>query len=139
MTSARCLSLLLASAALAACAAFEPPLPGGYTTYAELRHYYRRHAVEWDGRCRAPYLDGVLASEVVEDTPEQMVLRVKYHYRDEVGWENGGSPIHAFGGTDRCKGIEERTFTLAKRPDDQVQVVEMSGLARGEPMPALFH
>ena len=123
---------------VAGCAALEPPVPGGGDTYTALRRYYQANALERDGRCRRPYLDGILGSEVVEQTPERTVLRVTYAYRDLLGDETEGRRRFP-NGTDRCRGIEERTFALASGPGGAPRVVEMSGLERGDPLPALFH
>ncbi|HEX6143926.1 MAG TPA: hypothetical protein VFZ01_14505 [Geminicoccaceae bacterium] len=125
-------------ALLAGCALYQPPVPGGWATYGEMSAYYRRHAVEWDGRCRAPYLDGVLESEVVRETPDELALAVSYHWRDRIGDETGSDEFPT-SGTDRCKGIDERTFTFAKLDDDRLEVVAMDGLKRGDRVPALFH
>lgn len=128
---------LTAGALLAGCALYQPPVPGGWATYSEMRTHYRQHAIEWDGRCRAPYLDGILDSEVVRETPDELELLVSYHWRDQVGDETGSDEFPT-GGTDRCKGIDERTFTFARTDDDRLEVIAMDGLKRGDPIPALF-
>lgn len=129
--------LIAVAVALAGCAVWQPPVPGGWDTYADMRAYYSRHAVEWDGRCRVPYLDGLLESEVVRDTEDELALLTTYYWRDRVG-DDAGNHMFPFGGTDRCKGIDERTFVFAKRDDGALEVVGMSGLTRGDPLPAMF-
>ena len=123
---------------LAGCALYEPPVPGGQATYTEMRVFYRRHALEEDGRCRAPYLDGIIRSEVVRDMPDQLELRTTYHWRDQIGDETG-SDLFPSRGTDRCKGIEERTFTFDKLENGALEAVAMDGLTRGDRIPAVFH
>lgn len=134
MTTAGRLALAAALLALVTGCAGAPALPGGEATHSALRQHYRQHALERDGRCRAPYLDGILASEVVEQAADVTTLRVRYAYRDLIGDETQGRRRPA---ADRCQGIGERTFTLATGPGG-ARVVEMSGLKRGDPLPALF-
>ena len=122
---------------LAGCTLYQPPVPGGWTTYSDMSVYYRRHAVEWDGRCRAPYMDGILETEVVRETDEELAMLTTYYWRDRVGDETGNDRF-PFGGTDRCKGIEARTFVLAKQDDGSLRTVAMDGLRRGGRVPALF-
>jgi hypothetical protein len=124
-------------ALLAGCALAEPPVPGGWTTYNDMRVYYRRNAWEWEGRCGMPYLDGVLESEVVDETPERLDLLVTYYWRDQVG-DDTGDGMFPFGGTDRCKGIEHRTFSFEKLDDDTLKTVGMDGLQKGGKVPSLF-
>lgn len=135
----RPLALALAPLLLAGCAIAEPPVPGGWSTYNDMRTYYRRNAMEWDGpgRCRMPYLDGVLKSEVVEETPERLQLDVTYHFRDQIG-DDTGSDFFPSSGTDRCKGIEHRTFTFEKLDDGELRTVDMTGLRKGGEVPSLL-
>ena len=123
---------------LGACAATTPELPGdNASTYAELRSHYRSNAWEQEGDCRAPYLDGILETRTVEETDDQVVLEVSYAYRDLIGDENE-SDILGVGGSDRCQGVEQRTFTLEKLGEERYEVVAMSGRKRGEWGPTLF-
>lgn len=131
VTASTCLLALLAGCALA-----EPPVPGGWDTYTDMNTWYRRHAWEWDGRCRMPYLDGVLEAQTVEETDEELTLRATYYWRDRVG-DDTGSDVFPFG-SDRCKGIEERTFVLAKQDDGSLETIGMDGLQRGGKVPSMF-
>ena len=139
MIGPRRLSLGLAvTFGVAGCAAAIPELPGdNASTYNELRTYYSRNAWEQRGECRAPYLDGILDSRMVEEDEDRLVLEVSYAYRDLIGTDDG-SEILPSGGTDRCHGTEERTFVLARRGEEHYEVVEMSGRKRGEWGPTLF-
>jgi hypothetical protein len=97
-----------------------PWQPPAYQT--AIKRYYEAHATEKNGRCRAPYIDGFTKIEVVEDTPEGMLVEARYLYRDWVK-DGGDQPFTA------CIGYAGRSFALA-RSDDRVQVIEMSGLRR---------
>ena len=135
----RTLSGMLITAALGVggCALYQPPVPGGWSTYQDMSVYYRRHAMEWNGRCRAPYLDGLLETEVVRESDGQLRILATYHWRDRVGDETGNDHF-PFSGTDRCKGIDERTFVLEKADDGSLTTVAMDGLKRGGEIEALF-
>lgn len=139
MIGPRRLGLGVATAlAVGACAAFVPELPGDDgSTYTELRTHYRAHAWEKEGECRAPYLDGILDSQVVEETDDRITLQVEYAFRDLVGDEDE-SDLLPGGGSDRCSGVEQRTFILEKRGEERYEVVAMSGRKRGEWGPTVF-
>lgn len=130
-------AMLAGAGILAGCAIAEPPVPGGWSTYNDMRTFYRRNAWEWDGRCGSPYLDGVLRSEVAGESPERLDLLVTYYWRDQVGDDTGGNRF-PFGGADRCKGIETRTFSFEKLEDGSLQTVGMDGLQKGGKVPSLF-
>lgn len=139
MPSIRATMLTLTAAALlAGCAAVEPPVPGGWATYSDMREHYRRYAWEWNGRCRAPYMDGILDTEVVRETDEELALLTTYHWRDRIGDETGSGEFPVTG-TDRCKGIDERTFVFAKQDDGSLRTIGMDGLRRGGEIEAVFH
>ena len=121
--------LRLASAAviagmLAGCAD-APWQPPAYET--AIKSYYEAHASERTGQCLAPYIDGFTKVEVVEDTPERMVVDARYLYRDWVkdrrdSMDDGGSMRE-------CVGYNHRSFVLDKA-DDALQVAAMSGPRR---------
>lgn len=86
-----------------------------------IKLHYERHAAE--GSCFSPYIDGFTRLDVLEDTPEQLVIQARYFYRDRVqdGREGDG------GGGQVCTGFSERTFTLTRGPDGRPVAVEMTG------------
>lgn len=108
---------------VAGCAgAFDPP--PAYESAIE--RYYEAHASERNGQCLAPYIDGFTTVEVVEDTPERLVVDAGYLYRDRVKDRSdrvSGRPIR------ECSGYNHRSFVLT-RSDDALQVSEMSGQRR---------
>jgi hypothetical protein len=97
-----------------------PWQPPAYET--AITRYYEAHASEKNGRCLAPYIDGFTTLQVVEDTPEGMVVEARYLFRD---WrkDGGDQPFN------ECIGYGQRRFVLA-RSDDLLQVAEMSGPRR---------
>jgi hypothetical protein len=112
-------AVLVVAALVAGCA--NPPWqPPAYET--AIKRYYQAHASEKNGQCLAPYIDGFTTLEVVEDTPERMVVDARFLYRD---WVKAGSD-RPFG---ECIGYGRRSFVLTQS-DDRLQVIEMSGLRR---------
>jgi hypothetical protein len=85
-----------------------------------IMRYYERHATEENRTCLSPYIDGLTQVEVVEETPERLVVDVRYFYRDRFK-DDGGNGLGR-----ECTGYAERRFTLAKS-DSGIEVVEMTG------------
>ena len=112
---------LVITGLVAGCA--NPPWqPPAYET--AIKRYYEAHASE-RGYCLAPYIDGFTTVQVVEDTPERMVVEARYLYRD---WLKDGSDARN-GMMLGCVSYGARSFVLA-RSDDRLQVIEMSGPRR---------
>lgn len=116
MSSAAALAV---AALLAGCAS--PPWQAP-PEQAAIKRYYAAHASEKNGRCKAPYIDGFTTVEVVEDTPEGMLVDARYLYRDWV--KNGDETPFT-----ECIGYGQRRFLLAQN-DERLQVTEMSGPRR---------
>jgi hypothetical protein len=97
----------------------------------EIQQYYERNALEEGGRCPAPLLGGVARTEILEDTPEQMVLHLSYAYRDMIRDGEDCSEMRPArcGIMRECRGFAARTFTVA-RTDDGLEVVDMTGPQR---------
>lgn len=126
---------------LAACAADPAQNPAwelaGYPGLLyEIKLYYEWNALEENGRCTAPLLEGVSRSEVLAEDEDQLVIGLTYRYRDfirdEPRWPSRRLPMFR-----ECAGFASRTFTVAKS-DDKLIVTEMSGpqKRRGAPQPA---
>ena len=77
-----------------------------------------RYASEGGGRCFRPFIDGFTRLDVREDTPDRLVVDTRYFWRDRFQEGDGGQV---------CAGFNERTFTLARAPDRDPVVVEMTG------------
>lgn len=83
-----------------------------------IRQYYARNATENAGRCRRPYVSTINAVEVLEDSPEQLVVNVRYTYGDRiVRRDESGAP--------NCFDFVGRTFTVVDTATGP-EVVEMS-------------
>ncbi|MEZ5823817.1 MAG: hypothetical protein R3C97_03450 [Geminicoccaceae bacterium] len=102
-----------------------PELAGIAGLQTKVRAFYRDHATEENGTCRAPEMRGITAVNVLEDNEEGLKLRLRYYYRDE-----------AFGESDdpwriirRCTGFASREFSIEKREGNTI-VTGMSGGVR---------
>jgi len=111
-------------AAVAGCTTAGPP--GDRSLEQEIVRYYARHAAEKNFTCLAPEIRGITRMEVIEDTPERLVVRVRYNWVDSV---YGEQEVEGMGVTLRhCNGFAERVFTIDRR--DGMRVVDMSGPKR---------
>ncbi|HEX2524715.1 MAG TPA: hypothetical protein VHL31_00210 [Geminicoccus sp.] len=104
--------LVMTALSLTACASVQP-VPNHPNAIATIERYYRYHAWEEGGRCLVPDMT-VTDTEVVENTPDRLVLNVRYY------WKDRRTDSDTFGNT--CNGFASRTFTLS-----QGQVVAMTG------------
>src|SRR5512145_518242 len=50
----------------------------------DIQLYYQRNALEENGRCTRPLLQGVTRSEVLAEDDEQLVIALTYRYRDSI-------------------------------------------------------
>ena len=105
---------------LAGCTTERPlaPFPGAE---AQIRSYYERYAWEMNAYCTLPRINTITASRVVEDTPQRLVLDIRYRY------EPFNQTIDF--GILACKNWASRTFTF-DRVDGGLQLVGMSGEQR---------
>lgn len=120
-----------AAALVSACGYKGPALAGHEGLQFQVMSYYDRRAWEEGARCLAPRMTAITRTTVLEDTPERLVLNLRYHYRDDMYGDFGDDDapfgiVHPF----TCQGWSERTFTMSKRSDGSLDVVEMSGPQR---------
>ena len=110
--------------ALAGCGWQGPALEGHAGLQRQVISYYDDRATERNFACPNPRMQSVTSSQVVEDTPESVVMDVRYY---RVDWsqasEVGG------GNVTTCRDWSERTFTFARASDGQLGVVGMTGPA----------
>jgi len=125
------LSLLPLGAALAACGYEGPPLAGYEGLQFKVVSFYEARAFEKNATCTRPRMTPVRAT-VIEETPERVVMNVRYHFRDKGRDDGDFFPFGRRGGgvLGRCNDWSERTFTLAKNTQGGVDVVAMSGPQR---------
>jgi hypothetical protein len=109
-------------AGLVAACADAPWQPPPYET--AIKRYYEAHASERNGQCLAPYIDGFTTLQVVEDTPQRVVIDARFLYRDRI--KDGGDQNNMMLG---CISYGARSFVL-RRSDDRYEVVAMTGLRR---------
>jgi hypothetical protein len=110
--------------ALAACGSMADAFRPSPVESAIMR-YYEAHASEQYGQCLNPYMDALTNLEVVEETVERIVVDAWYFYRDRFMDERRGAVGR------ECSGRGEQRFTLARKDDDTLDVVEMSGPGGG--------
>lgn len=80
-----------------------------------IQQYYERRATEENGHCRAPLLDGVMSTAIVERSSQRLVVQLRYLYRDQTAELRGS-----------CIGFGNRTFTIEEGAQGP-RVVDMSG------------
>ena len=73
----------------------------------------------------------VTRTQVVGETPQQVVMTIRYYWLDEgqLDYDRGGVPMAGLA-FQRCNGVAERTFTFAKMTDGSLSVRSMSGPQR---------
>ena len=128
----RRLGLLLFATALPGCGYQGPPLAGYEGLQFKVKSFYEARAFEKNATCTRPRMTPV-GTTVVEETPERVVMNVRYHFRDEnidFGDDDAFPPFGGGGSLNRCDDWAERTFTLVKRTDGGVDVVAMTGPQR---------
>lgn len=113
---------------LAACSLEGPPLAGHEGLTWQVQRYYLEHASEQRGMCPRPAIRTVTRSEVIEETEERLVLRLRYSWEDEGQRDisNPWFPLRA----GECLGFATRDFTFAKLTGGGLEVIDMSGERR---------
>ena len=113
---------LVAVSATAACTWQGPSLAGHPGLQHRVISYYDANASERSAACPNPEMQSVSSTRVVEDTPERVVMDIRYYW---VDWSQasdiGGASVTT------CRDWSERTFTFAPRSDGTLDVVAMSG------------
>jgi hypothetical protein len=120
--------LLLAALLLGACTMQGPAVAGIPGLQWQLQRFYLDKSTEKGGMCTAPAIRSITQSTVLEETEEQMVLRVRYFWRDEQMRQD--FELLPLTGAISCQGFAERDFTLARMTDDTFEVVAMTGEMR---------
>lgn len=104
-----------------------PSLQGFDGLGYQVSSFYGSYAIEQGGSCTAPEMS-ITGSNVVEDTPEQLVLSVKYYWRDPSNAvEDPFTGARRSFGVGSCTGFSERQFTISKITGGGTQVVAMTG------------
>lgn len=127
---ASCLTLL---AALGGCASGGPGIAGYDGLQFRVISFYDARAMEESATCPQPRMRSVTRAQVVEETPERVVMNIKYFFKDEGQINDNDDGFPQFGGggfLNRCNGFGERTFTFARRTDGNLDVASMTGPQR---------
>lgn len=125
MSAARQFVLGALAVILAACT-FAPELAEFPGAAQQIRRLYEARAMERNAGCTIMRMRAITGHTVLADTPERLVLSVRYGYE----------PFNRMSdfGQDACIGFGERTFVFA-RTGTGLTLIEMGGEQRGEPMP----
>jgi len=96
--------------------------------------YYGRRAWERNATCTLPRMR-ILRADVLDETDDEIVALVRYSWSDSSrdNADDGLRAVPGGSGFGRCRGIDERRFTLEK-VDGGVVVVAMSGPQRPRPI-----
>jgi hypothetical protein len=94
----------------------------------QIQSFYLDRATEKGGTCTSPAIRSITQTTVLEDTEEQLVLRVRYFWRDE-GMQLDFDQLPQLTATS-CQGFAERDFTMARMTDGSLQVTGMTGEMR---------
>ena len=120
---------LLASAlVLAGCNVEGPAVAGVPGLQWQLQRYYLDRATEAGGMCTRPAMRSITQATVLEETEDELALRVRYFWRDEQMRQD--FELLPLTGSISCQGFAERDFTLARTNADTFEVVSMTGEAR---------
>ncbi|HET6468799.1 MAG TPA: HAMP domain-containing sensor histidine kinase [Geminicoccaceae bacterium] len=110
-----------------------PPVAGYRGLQFEIISYYDRWALEENATCTQPRMQAITRADVLEETPERVVLDVRYRYLDE-GQRDFDDDVIQFPrfrfGTGSCSDFSQRTFVIAKTTDGGGQVESMTGPQR---------
>ncbi|MFO1069209.1 MAG: hypothetical protein U1E14_11865 [Geminicoccaceae bacterium] len=87
----------------------------------QVRDFYAGRAWERNAFCAVPRMRDITALKVVEDTPDRVVLDVRYFYYSDRGFRSDELSMLA-----RCEGFESRQFTFS-RENGGLRVVSMTG------------
>ena len=120
------LALAALATVLAACAFRPTPLAGYEGLAFAMEGFYADHAVEENGTCRSPEMRAITDVEILEETEDRLVLRLRYYFQDDAYgvYDDPEIPIQRL----RCRGFRTRDFVVDKR--DGLRVVGMSGPTR---------
>jgi signal transduction histidine kinase len=124
--------LLLPAALLLGGCGYKGPSIAGYPGLQfEVTSYYANYAIEENAICTRPRIRSLTGAQVIDETPEQVVMNIRYYWYDEgqIELDRGGLPFPppVF---QRCNGFAERTFTFVKLTDGSLDVRSMSGPQR---------
>ena len=110
---------------LVACSYQGPELAGQPGLQWQVMSFYAARATERAFTCNAPRMRPITSTRVVEDTPDRLVMDLRFTWVDDnaaIDMPHGGSIM--------CQDWGERTFTFARAADGTLTVQSMSGPQR---------
>ncbi len=111
---------------------YQGPAVAGYPGLQNrIQWYYENNALEQNAVCTQPRIRSVTSAQIVDETPETVVMDVSYYWIDEgqLDFDRGGLPLAGIP-FQRCNGFAERRFTFVKMTDGSLQVRSMTGPQR---------
>jgi hypothetical protein len=123
MSISRPATALLVAAVVGGCGAQGPSLAGYPGLQWEVISFYGAHATERSASCPNPQMRAVTRHRIVEETPEGVVMDVRYYWVDE----SQASDLGRGGNATTCQDWGERTFTFARTSDGGLEVQSMTG------------
>ena len=117
---------------LGACGYQGPAVAGYPGLQNKIQWYYDSNAIEQNATCNTPRMRSVTGSQILEETPETVVMSIRYYWFDEgqIDFDRGGFTPMPAPSLQRCNGFAERTFTFVKMTDGSLQVRSMTGPQR---------
>ena len=116
---------------LSACNYQGPAVAGYPGLQNKIQWFYDSNALEQNAVCTQPRMRSVTSSQILEETPETVVMNIRYYWIDEGQLDFDDSPFPFAGGPiQRCNGFAERRFTFVKMTDGSLQVRAMTGPQR---------
>lgn len=96
-----------------------------------IRAHYEAHAVEQDGRCPDPVIEGAIETRLLDESADRLRVRIGYRYRDRMIGEGDLAPVlqPPVPTELTCRGFAERDVVLARTPEG-LRVLEMTGAMR---------
>jgi signal transduction histidine kinase len=107
-----------------------PGLAGYPGLQFQVISYYDDNALEQNATCTQPRMRSVTRTQIVDETPHQVVMKIGYYWLDEgqIDFDRGRLPLGV--GLQRCNGFAERSFTFVKMTDGSLSVRSMTGPQR---------
>lgn len=118
--------LFTAVLAISGCGWQGPSLAGHPGLQYQVTSFYADHAMERNSACPNPRMQAVTGYDVIEDTPERVVMNIKYYWIDD----SQSVDVRGGGSVTTCQDRSERTFTFTKTSNGDLQVTKMTGLQR---------
>lgn len=115
---------------VAGCGYQGPSLAGYEGLQYKTQRFYDQRATERGWTCTRPRMRSVTGTQIIEETPERVVMNIRYYWYDEGQTIEEDNVPFAMPALQRCNGFAERTFTYVKRTDGSLEPESMTGAQR---------